>query len=112
RTKPRLASGVLTTTNSTVCEGGDANSGSTPTGGNSTGSSQQQHVKVGDQVKVGDTFVVTVNSVKTSKGDHTPSPHTLLKIGRKGASQPMLYPIVRAIFIPAGGRCPGITAVA
>ncbi|HEY7094677.1 MAG TPA: DUF4352 domain-containing protein [Ktedonobacterales bacterium] len=52
-----------------ACGGGDANNGSTTTGGNSTGSSQQQHFTVGDQVKVGDAFVVTVNSVKTSKGD-------------------------------------------
>lgn len=57
-----------------ACGGGDANSGSTTTGGNNAGSSQQQHFKVGDQVKVGDTFVVTVNSVKTSKGDQFTKP--------------------------------------
>jgi hypothetical protein len=38
--------------------------------------SQQQYFKVGDQVKVGDTFVVTVNSVKTSKGDQFTKPKT------------------------------------
>lgn len=44
-----------------------ANSGSLTTGGNSA-STSAQHFKVGDQVKVGDTYIVTVNSVKTSSG--------------------------------------------
>ena len=50
--------------------GGDtaANSGST-TNGSSSASSSSKHFKVGDEVKVGTTYVVTVNSVKTSQGD-------------------------------------------
>ncbi|MGZ3638569.1 MAG: hypothetical protein ACXVCX_12110, partial [Ktedonobacterales bacterium] len=47
-----------------ACGSGSANTGTTTTGG--TSSSGAKHFKVGDQVKVGDTYVVTVNSVKTS----------------------------------------------
>ncbi|HEY1387483.1 MAG TPA: DUF4352 domain-containing protein [Ktedonobacterales bacterium] len=43
-----------------------ANGSSTTTGGSSNSS---KHFKVGNQVKVGDTFVVTVNSFKTNPGD-------------------------------------------
>lgn len=55
-----------------ACGSGDANAGSTTTGG--TSSSGGKHFKVGDQVKVGNTYVVTVNSVKTSKGDDISQP--------------------------------------
>lgn len=52
-----------------ACGGGTAaNSGNTTNGGTSA-SSSSKHFKVGDQVKVGSTYVVTVNSVKTSQGD-------------------------------------------
>lgn len=56
-----------------ACGGGATASGTTTTGGN-TGSSSTKHFKVGDQVKVGDNFVVTVNSVKTSQGDDITQP--------------------------------------
>jgi len=48
-----------------------SNSGTTTTssGGTSSVPSGAQHFKQGDQVKVGSTYVVTVNSVKTSQGD-------------------------------------------
>lgn len=55
-----------------ACGSGNANAGTTTTGG--TSSSAAKHFKVGDQVKVGDTYVVTVNSVKTSKGDDFSTP--------------------------------------
>lgn len=55
-----------------ACGSGSANAGSTTTG--DTSSSGAKHFKVGDQVKVGDTYVVTVNSVKTSKGDDISTP--------------------------------------
>ncbi len=56
-----------------ACGGGTAASGATTTGGN-TSTSSTKHFKVGDQVKVGDNFVVTVNSVKTSHGDDITQP--------------------------------------
>ena len=57
-----------------ACGGGTvANSGSTTSGGNSA-STSSKHFKTGDQVKVGDTYVVTVNSVKTSQGDDVSQP--------------------------------------
>lgn len=37
-------------------------------------STTAKHFKAGDQVKVGDTYIVTVNSVKTSKGDEILQP--------------------------------------
>ena len=54
--------------------GSSANAGtSVGTSGNSTttsgSSTSNKHFKVGDQVKVGDTFIVTVNSFKTNPGD-------------------------------------------
>ena len=57
-----------------ACGGSSANAGtSVGTSGNSTtttgSSSSNKHFKVGDQVKVGDTFIVTVNSFKTNPGD-------------------------------------------
>jgi uncharacterized protein DUF4352 len=53
-----------------ACGGGaSANSGSTTSGSSSTTSASTQHFKVGQQVKVGSTWVITVNSVKTSQGD-------------------------------------------
>ncbi|MGZ3600504.1 MAG: DUF4352 domain-containing protein [Ktedonobacterales bacterium] len=55
-----------------ACGSGSANTGTTTTGG--TSSSGAKHFKVGDQVKVGDTYVVTVNSVKTSNGDDFSKP--------------------------------------
>lgn len=45
-----------------------ANSGST-TNGSTSASSSSKHFKAGDQVKVGNTYVVTVNSAKISQGD-------------------------------------------
>ncbi len=62
-----------------ACGGTSANSG-TSVGANgsstqNTGSSNSsKHFKVGDQVKVGDTFIVTINSFKTSKGDDFDQP--------------------------------------
>lgn len=49
------------------------NSTSTPSGGSKSGN---QHFKVGDQVNVGNTYTVTVNSVKTSAGDDVFQPKT------------------------------------
>lgn len=45
-----------------------ANNGSLTTGATGANTPTTQHFKTGDQVKVGDTFVVTVNSVKASTG--------------------------------------------
>jgi hypothetical protein len=57
-----------------ACGGGaSANSGSTTSGGTSA-SGSSKHFKVGDQVKVGNTYIVTVNSVKTSQGDEVIQP--------------------------------------
>ncbi len=47
-----------------ACGSSTDNSGSLTTGGSSSSSSTTKHFKVGDQVKVGDTWVVTVNSAK------------------------------------------------
>lgn len=59
-----------------ACGGGaSANSGSTTSGGSSA-SNSSKHFKVGDQVKVGNTYVVTVNSVKTSQGDDITQPQS------------------------------------
>ena len=57
-----------------ACGESSANAGtSVGTSGNSTttggSSNSNKHFKVGDQVKVGDTFIVTVNSFKTNPGD-------------------------------------------
>ncbi|HEX6543612.1 MAG TPA: DUF4352 domain-containing protein [Ktedonobacterales bacterium] len=41
---------------------------------NSNSSNTSKHFKVGDQVKVGDTFIVTINSFKTSPGDEFDKP--------------------------------------
>jgi hypothetical protein len=57
----------------TACGGSAANNGATTTGGNAAGSTQK-HFKVGDQVKVGDTSIVTVNSFKTAQGDEFTKP--------------------------------------
>ncbi len=55
-----------------ACGGTSANAG-TSVGSNGTSntssSNTSKHFKVGDQVKVGDTFIVTVNSFKTNPGD-------------------------------------------
>lgn len=57
-----------------ACGGSSDNSG-TSVGSNSTstantsGSSSGSHYKVGDQVKVGNTYIVTINSFKTNPGD-------------------------------------------
>lgn len=48
-----------------ACGASSDNSGSATTGGGSSSSSSSQHFKVGQQVKVGTTWVVTVNSAKT-----------------------------------------------
>lgn len=54
-----------------ACGGSSANAGTSvgTSGNNSSSSNSSKHFKVGDQVKVGDTFVVTVNSFKTNPGD-------------------------------------------
>ena len=57
------------------CGGSSANTGTsvgsaTSTVQKNTGSSGgAKHFKVGDQVKVGDTYIVTINSFKTTPGD-------------------------------------------
>lgn len=62
-----------------ACGGSDANAGtsvgsSTNTSQNSGSSSTTKHFKVGDQVKVGSTYIVTVNSFKTNPGDEFTKP--------------------------------------
>jgi hypothetical protein len=54
-----------------ACGGSSANAGTSvgTSGNNSSNSNSSKHFKVGDQVKVGDTFIVTVNSFKTNPGD-------------------------------------------
>lgn len=58
-----------------ACGGSSANTGtsvgsSTSTTQKNTGSTGgAKHFKVGDQVKVGDTYIVTINSFKTNPGD-------------------------------------------
>jgi hypothetical protein len=54
-----------------ACGGSSANAGTSvgTSGNNSSSSNSSKHFKVGDQVKVGDTFIVTVNSFKTNPGD-------------------------------------------
>lgn len=47
-----------------ACGSTSDNSGSLTTGGSSSAATTASHFKVGDQVKVGDTWVVTVNSAK------------------------------------------------
>lgn len=47
-----------------ACGSSTDNAGSLTTGGSSSSSSTAKHFKVGDQVKVGDTWVVTINSAK------------------------------------------------
>ena len=79
RTRTRLTAlfGILAITAAVImaCGGGAAASGTTTTGGNtSTSTSSTKHFKAGDQVKVGNNFVVTVNSVKTSQGDDITKP--------------------------------------
>lgn len=59
-----------------ACGGGaEANTG-TSTSGNTSGQSTtgSQHFKVGDHVKVGDTYIVTINSVKTNGGTDIDQP--------------------------------------
>lgn len=48
-----------------ACGSASANSGTITTGSTSSASSTTQHFKVGDQVKVGSTWVVTINSAQT-----------------------------------------------
>lgn len=78
RTHSRLMAliGLLAITAAVImaCGGGTAaNSGSTTNGGSSTTNSSK-HFKVGDQVKVGTTYIVTVNSAKTNQGDDVIQP--------------------------------------
>jgi hypothetical protein len=59
-----------------ACGDSSANTG-TITNSNTpstSGSGGSQHFKVGDQVKVGDTWIVTVNSVKTNQGNDIVQP--------------------------------------
>ncbi len=52
-----------------------ANTGTTTNSNTpSTSGSGSKHFKVGEQVKVGDTWIVTVNSVKTSQGNSFEKP--------------------------------------
>jgi hypothetical protein len=64
-----LAGGVIL-----ACGSASANTGTTTGGSSNSNNSSSKHFKVGDQVKVGDSFVVTVNSVKTSNGDEISQP--------------------------------------
>lgn len=48
-----------------ACGSTSANTGSNASGSSSTSTSTAKHFKVGDQVKVGSTWVVTINSVTT-----------------------------------------------
>lgn len=48
-----------------ACGSTTDNTGANTTGSNSTSTSTAKHFKVGDQVKVGNTWVITVNSAKT-----------------------------------------------
>lgn len=59
-----------------ACGGSSANAGTTvaTSGSNTSSSNSSKHFKVGDQVKVGNTFIVTINSFKTSKGDEFDKP--------------------------------------
>lgn len=58
-----------------ACGGtGAANTGSAVTGSDGTTSTAVKHFKVGQQVKVGNTFIVTVNSFKTNPGDQFEQP--------------------------------------
>lgn len=63
-----------------ACGSSTANTG-TKSSGNSGGTSSStkttanQHFKVGDQVNVGNTYTVTVNSIKTSAGDDISQPN-------------------------------------
>ncbi len=52
---------------------GEANNGTTTTGGNATATPQQTHFRVGQQVKSGN-YVVTVNSFKVVPGDEFTQP--------------------------------------
>jgi hypothetical protein len=58
-----------------ACGGTSANTGTSvgTNGGSSTATSSSsggsKHFKIGDQVKVGDTYIVTINSFKTNQGD-------------------------------------------
>jgi hypothetical protein len=47
-----------------ACGSSSDNTGTITTGGSSSSSASAKHFKVGEQVKVGDTWVVTVNSAK------------------------------------------------
>lgn len=63
-----LASGlILACGESSANTGTPANSGTSSSSGNTP--STTKHYKVGDQVNVGSTWMVTVNGIKTSQGD-------------------------------------------
>ncbi len=51
-----------------ACSGSDAANTGTATNGTVTAPATKSHFKVGQQVKVGDTWLITVNSAKTNKG--------------------------------------------
>lgn len=59
-----------------ACGDSSANTGTPANSGSSSGNtpSTAKHFKVGDQVKVGSTWNVTVNSVTTSQGDDISQP--------------------------------------
>jgi hypothetical protein len=61
-----------------ACGDTSANSGtsvgSNGSGGQSTTAPKQAHFKVGDQVKIGDIYSVTINPFKTNPGDEFDKP--------------------------------------
>lgn len=56
-----------------ACGSSSANTGTSVTGTN-TVSNTSKHFKVGDQVKVGDIYIATINSFKTNPGDSFSKP--------------------------------------
>lgn len=76
----RIALGVLSLALAVwACGSSTANTGTKSSGSSSSTQSSgsksgSQHFKVGDQVNVGNTYTVTVNSVKTSAGDDITQP--------------------------------------
>lgn len=59
-----------------ACGGTSGNTGTSvsTSGSNTSSSGSSKHFKVGDQVKVGDTYIVTINSFKTNSGDEISKP--------------------------------------
>ncbi len=92
RTRLLVTLGILLATAALILACGDTgnNTGAAVTG-TVTGPTQQANFKVGDQVKVGDTWIVTVNSATTSAGDSVFQPgagntYLLLDVSLKNVS--------------------------